>query len=109
MRDVWRGNSQVGTNGGSDGVLDVHVPGVITSAQGIDDVNTEIKAAFEQLKGEGDEVIEGSWTGTAATKLDEGWQQWQQGIHKIVVALEQATGLVMESANRFQRQDEGGR
>ena len=93
---------------GSDGVLDIHVPDVITSAQGIDDVNTEIKAAFEQLKSEGDEVIEGSWTGSAANKLDEGWQQWQQGIHKIIVALEQATGLVAASDNRIQRQDDGG-
>lgn len=93
----------------SGGVLDVRVAEVIASAQGIDDVNTDIKAAFEQLRAEGSEVIEGSWTGSAASRLDEGWQQWQQGVHKIVVALEHATGLVAVSAERFQRQDEGGR
>lgn len=95
-------------HGGSGDVLGIRVPEVITSAQGIDDVNSDIKTAFEALKAEGDEVIEGSWTGTAAVKLDDGWQQWQQGVHKIVVALEQATGLVVESANRFQTQDQEG-
>lgn len=94
------------SSSGSGGVLGIRTPDVVTSAQAIDDVNTDIKTAFDALKTEGDEVIEGSWTGTAAAKLDEGWQQWQQGVHKIVVALEHATDLVAQSAKRFQQQDQ---
>lgn len=91
---------------GGDGVLYVQPRDVIASARDIDEVNMDIKDAFMRLKAEGDEVINGSWTGSAASKLDEGWQQWQQGIHKIVVALEHVTGLVIHSANTFQSTDE---
>ncbi|GLE57221.1 hypothetical protein NJBCHELONAE_25290 [Mycobacteroides chelonae] len=88
--------------------LAIRVPEVITSAQGIDNVNSDIQNAFNRLKTEGDEVIDGSWTGTAADKLDEGWQQWQQGVYRIVNALEAVNGLVIGSANSFQHADQGG-
>lgn len=92
---------------GPGGVLDVHPNGVIASANDIDEVNAAIKASFARLKSEGDEVINGSWTGAAARKLDEGWQQWQQGIHKIVLALEHTTALVINAANTFEQSDQG--
>jgi WXG100 family type VII secretion target len=89
-----------------DGVLSVQPWEVIASANDIDQINMDIKEAFVRLKSKGDEVINGSWTGSAADKLDEGWQQWQEGIHKVVVALEQVTGLVMNAANTFHNTDQ---
>jgi WXG100 family type VII secretion target len=89
----------------SGGVFYIRPAEVITSAQDIDELNDDIKEVFLRLKSQGDEVINGSWTGSAASKLDEGWQQWQQGIHKIVVALEQVTGLVIDAAQTFRNTD----
>lgn len=86
------------------GLLNVHPAEVIGSAQDIDTVNTEIKDAFVRLKSEGDEVVGGSWTGSAADKLDEGWQQWQQGIHKLTLALDDAVRMVVKSAETLGRQ-----
>lgn len=91
---------------GSGDVLYLQYTGVIGSAKDIDDANTAIKTAFERLKTEGDDVIDGSWTGTAASKLDEGWQQWQEGIHKIVTALDHETGLVVKAATALKQASE---
>lgn len=91
---------------GSGDVLYLQYTGVIGSAKDIDDANTAIKTAFERLKTEGDDVIDGSWTGTAADKLDEGWQQWQQGIHKIVNALDHETGHVVKAATALKQASE---
>ena len=91
------------TNMAKRDVLAVHTAGVIASAKDIDQVNTEIKEAFLRLKSEGQEVIGGSWTGSAATKLDEGWQQWQEGIHTLTRALEEAVAYTIKSAETFKR------
>jgi WXG100 family type VII secretion target len=97
------------SNSGGAG-QDIHVKPheVIKSVKGIDDVNDEIKRTFAKLKAEGEAVITGSWTGSAADKLNEGWQEWQQGIAKVTRALDQANRLVEAAAGRFQRADEGG-
>lgn len=91
--------------GGSD--FQINPQGVITSAQGIDDVNAEIKKAFTRLKAEGDAVITGSWTGSAADKLSEGWREWQDGVDKITTALARVNELVASAARTFQRADQG--
>ncbi|MDO3019347.1 WXG100 family type VII secretion target [Mycobacteroides abscessus subsp. abscessus] len=93
---------------GSDDALYLQYAGVISSAQDIDDVNTEIKGAFDRLKTEGDEVVGGSWTGTAASKLDEGWQQWQRGVHEITGALDWVLGQVTGAATTFKTIDDQG-
>lgn len=94
-------------SGSGDGLY-VHFAGVISSVNDIDAVNTEIKGSFDRLKTEGDDVIDGSWTGTAADKLDEGWQQWQQGLHTIVGALDGVLGLVTAGATAFKTVDGQG-
>lgn len=93
-------------NAGPAPQLSVDVAGVITSAKGIDDVNAEIKEAFAQLKREADAVIKGSWTGTAADKVHDGWREWQDGVGKITRALDQVNGLVAHAAQQFQQSDE---
>ncbi|TDZ94263.1 WXG100 family type VII secretion target [Mycobacteroides salmoniphilum] len=92
----------------SGGVLYLKYAGVISSVNDIDAVNTEIKGSFNRLKTEGEEVVGGSWTGTAADKLDEGWQQWQRGVHEITGALDGVLGLVTAGANTFKTVDEQG-
>lgn len=94
--------------GGSGDALYIQFAGVISSANDINDVNTEIKGSFHRLKSEGDEVVGGSWTGTAADKLDEGWQQWQQGVHTITGALDWVLGQVTGAASTFKTIDEQG-
>lgn len=93
-------------DGGISGVLSVNTDGVIDSAAEIEQVAMALRAEFEKLRAEGDAVIKGSWTGAAADKLDDGWQEWQAGIHKITAALDQATRLVAAAANTFRRLDE---
>ena len=93
--------------GGSGRDFHIDIQGVITSVQGIDDVNAEIKAAFKQLKTEGENVITGSWTGSAASKLNEGWQEWQDGVAKIIGALDQVNQVVASAARTFHRADQG--
>jgi WXG100 family type VII secretion target len=88
--------------------LQVQVEGVITSVRNVDDVNTEIKTSFRQLKAEAEAVIKGSWTGAAADKVHEGWQEWQDGLSKICAALDQVNGLVAHAAQRFQQTDQTG-
>ncbi|WP_078314923.1 WXG100 family type VII secretion target [Mycobacterium sp. D16Q16] len=91
---------------GSGDVLYLQYAGVIGSAKDIDDANTAIKTLFDRLKTEGDEVVGGSWTGSAASKLDEGWQQWQEGIHKLVLALDQATSWAAAAATSLHEASE---
>lgn len=88
--------------------LYVQYAGVIGSANDIENVNTEIKGAFHRLQTEGDEVVGGSWTGSAADKLDEGWQQWQRGVHEITGALDRVLNVVTAGANTFKTVDEQG-
>ena len=95
-------------SGGAGQDFHVKPQGVIKSVKGIDDVNDEIKRTFARLKTEGEAVITGSWTGSAADKLNEGWKEWQQGIAKVTSALDQVNRLVEAAAHRFQRADEGG-
>ncbi|WP_423488535.1 WXG100 family type VII secretion target [Mycobacteroides sp. PCS013] len=92
----------------SGDALYVQYAGVIGSVNDIDAVNTEIKGSFNRLKTEGDEVVGGSWTGTAADKLDDGWQQWQQGLHTITGALDWVLGQVTGAATTFKTVDEQG-
>jgi WXG100 family type VII secretion target len=96
------------TGAGPASQFEVHAAGVITSLRNVDDVNTEIKTSFRQLKAEADAVIKGSWTGAAADKVHDGWQEWQDGLSKICAALDQVNGLVAQAAQRFQRTDETG-
>lgn len=92
-------------SGGPAPQLSIDVPGVITSAKGIDDVNTEIKQAFAQLESEAEAVIKGSWTGAAADKVHDGWREWQDGLSKVTRALDQINGLVAQAAHQFQQAD----
>lgn len=92
-------------SGGAGSDFSIEHQGVITSVKGIDDINDEIKKTFAQLKTEGDAVIAGSWTGSAADKLNEGWQEWQEGITKVTAALDLINRAVETAAQRFQRAD----
>lgn len=86
--------------------LQVQVEGVITSLRNVDEVNTEIKTSFRQLKAEAEAVIKGSWTGAAADKVHQGWQEWQDGVGKICAALDQVNELVAHAAHQFRQTDQ---
>lgn len=88
--------------------LRVDPQGVISSLKGIDDVTTRLNRDFARLKSEADAVINGSWTGAAADKVQAGWQEWQDGFDKITSALEQVNSLVGQAAHRFHQTDQGG-
>ncbi|SHQ33959.1 WXG100 family type VII secretion target [Mycobacteroides abscessus subsp. bolletii] len=78
----------------------------IGSIDDIIEANTDIKHGFVRLQSEGQEVIGGSWTGSAASKLDEGWQQWQDGIHKITASLDGISELAKVAITSLQQASE---
>lgn len=92
--------------GGSGEVLYLRPKEAISSIDDIIGANTDIKHAFIRLQSEGQEVIGGSWTGSAASKLDEGWQQWQDGIHKITASLDGISELAKAAVTSLHQASE---
>lgn len=83
-------------------------PGVLNSAGQISGAAEQIATVFTGLTASGDAVIRGSWTGSAAESLHEGWTQWQQGMRKVIDALDEMSTLVAGAAKTFHAQDQGG-
>lgn len=89
-------------------ILSVFPAGVSRSIQQLQQTVAEIQAGFASLRGDGEAVITGSWTGSAANAVDRPWQQWESDFGKHVGHVDQFPEFLAAVVRAFESLDAPG-
>ena len=92
----------------TENYLSILPPGVLNSVEEMLQTGTAIQAGFKGLRSDGEAVITGSWTGSAANTLNRVWQRWETDFAKHGAEVEHAPDVLARATHQFKRLDEGG-
>lgn len=92
----------------TENYFSIFPPGVFSAVEEMLQTGGAIQAEFKALDSDGEAVITGSWTGSAANTIDRAWRRWETDFGKHVRQLEQVPELLANIAHQFKSLDEGG-